>query len=1201
MEVETERSQYTTTVANPNGTFTLTQNTTPQRAKGKDDAWHAIDTTLVQHADGSVGPKSAVADVNFSGGGKGADLIRLGHAKGSVSLGWAGVLPKPTLDKDTATYPEVLKGVDLKLTATAEGYRQVLVVKSAEAAANPTLEQIKLTSSADGLRIVPGAGGGIRAIDMDGNGVFSGPAGLMWDSAGKSGQSGQSGQPGPSASAARGMAPHGMAVDAPEQEEDHPDKGDASSDLPVQVGQGSVSVQTDLKLLRGQDTVYPVFIDPPLGLDLSERTVLSSDGDRFWDFDGDYGVGNCSQSGPYYCDTYHVNRMYFEFAATKLAGKQVLDATFRAYETWSWDCTARQVNLTRTDNISAGTRWPGPAYRDLMADRWVSAGRGDNCSPSQPDAWVEFHDNPAEPDENLTSSVQNLANGKFSRLTLRLSASDEGDPNAWKRFDDNAQLQVVYVPKPGTPSRAGIIPNNGTQQYCSANAASPTTVTIPTPTAQAAVETAVQPKSTEERGQLQAEFEIERSSNGQPGGSWSRFWADYRPKPGWHVDGTLEKAPTAALVDGGLYRLKSRTESHISYAGKNTELFSAYTPWCYFTYDAGAPKAPVITSVTPYTQCAATCEGKGGPGVPGTFTFKPNAADKDIKSYRWRLMTSAQAGAKTVPGSTVTVTDVTPTLSGTYVLSVEASDLAAGRVRWGAPSEFLFKVQSPQGPVGQWHFDDSAPGTTGVIAKDSAVEGARHAATLQQQAGTAATWSVLGRRGTSISDVSGVETARNDYSLRLNDDIDDPAKRLGYANTAGAPVNSKDSFTLSAWVLLQDDTVNHAVAAAPGTNGSAFTLYYSKDYKKWVFNRTAADVKSGPTYIRSVADTAGPVKNVWTHLAGVFDSKNTASPADDTIQLFVNGRPQGSPVKLSTAAPAYTPWVSTGDLQIGRSKALGNYQEYFLGRIDEMRLWQRALSVDEVRDEALLTEDSVPQTALVGYWDAAGAANNVVPEWTSYAAEGMNLSATGATANPEDNEVGFDGASGYLSTSGPVVDETGAFTVTAEVRLDKATLATKPIGYRATVFSQAASGGLESSWSLWVEKMSTEGDGAYLWNFSRTGVDAAGKPVETVSAKAELPAELDTWTQVTGIYDGAKAPEEGNTHLYVGDAEQVAFGIPAFKSLTQGTGTLAVGRGAAGGTTGHFLPGALDEVRVWAGAMTADQVRTKVLGTPGES
>jgi hypothetical protein len=1196
VEVESERTEYTSTTANPDGTFTLTQNTTPQRARGKDGAWHAIDTTLVRRPDGTVGPQSAVADLGFSGGGDGKGLIRLGHQKGSMSLGWPGTLPEPKLDGATATYPEVFPGVDLQLTAEAEGFRQVLVVKSAQAAANPALEQIRLTSSGDGLQIVPGADRGIRAIDADGNAVFSGPSGLMWDSAGTPAQ------PNPAVPAARNAAPQRAAAegDTPQPEGTHPDTGDAKADLPVQVGPGSVTVKPDLNLLRGQKTVYPVYIDPPVGLDLSERTVLSSDGDRFWNFNGDYGVGNCSQSGDYYCDRpTHTNRMYFEFAPTKLAGKQVVDATFRAYETWSWDCTARLVNLTRTDNISEGTRWPGPAYRDLMADRWISAGRGTLCSPSQPDSWVEFHDNPAEPDENLTASVRDLANGKFSRLTLRLNAGDEGDPNGWKRFDDNAQLQVVYVPKPGVPSKVGIIPNNGAQQYCSRIATAPTTVTIPSPIVQAAVETAVQPRTNDEKGQLQAEFEVERSSNGQATGAWSKFWSDYRPKPGWHVDGTLEKAPTAALVDGGLYRYKARTESHLNYAGKNTELWSAYTPWCYFTYDAGAPKKPVIASVAPYTECAATCEAKGGPGVPGTFTFKPNAADKDIKSYRWRLMTSSLPGAKTVTGSAVTVTDVTPDLSGTYVLSVEASDLQGGRVRWGEPAEFRFKVQSPQGPVGQWHFDDSAPGGTGTTAKDTAVDGTRHDVTLRQPvAGTASTWSALGRRGVDIQTVNEAEVVRKDYSLRLNDDVDDPAKRLGYASSAGAPVNSKDSFTLSAWVLLEDDTINHAVAAAPGTYGSAFTLYYSKDLKKWVFNRTATDAQSNPVYLRSVS-AAPPVKHVWTHLTGVFDNHNTAATGDDTIQLFVNGRPQDGPVNLAATSATYTPWVSAGDLQIGRSKALGTYQEYFLGRIDEMRVWQRALSAAEVLDESKMWENSVPQAALVGYWDAAGTTNNVVPEWTSYPVEGMTLSPTGAKANPEDNEVDFDGNSGYLSTAGPAVDESSPFTVTATVRLDSAKLKDKPVGYRAAVFSQTAPGNQESSWSLWAEKVGDAATPLYVWRFSRTSVDASGKAVETVSALAEEAAVTDTWIHVTGVYDGPAS--SGNVHLYVGDMEHAQNGVPTFSGMTQGTGVLGVGRASMAGSAAHFLPGALDEVRVWAGAMTTDQVRSKVLGTPGES
>lgn len=228
--------------------------------------------------------------------------------------------------------------------------------------------------------------------------------------------------------------------------------GDADAELPVQVDENSVTVKPDLGLLRGKDTVYPVFIDPPVGLGVSERTVLSSDGDHFWQFDGDYGVGNCSTSGPYYCGSNYTNRMYFEFSPAQLSGKYVLDATFRAKETWSFNCTPHWVDLERTNNISDATRWPGPTDLDQMGDRNVSAGRGDQCSPDQPDSWIEFNDNPDETDENLASTVRSFAAGKFSRLTLMLRAKDEGDASSWKRFDDNAELQVTYVPQPGVPA-----------------------------------------------------------------------------------------------------------------------------------------------------------------------------------------------------------------------------------------------------------------------------------------------------------------------------------------------------------------------------------------------------------------------------------------------------------------------------------------------------------------------------------------------------------------------------------------------------------------------------------------------------------------------------------------------------------------------------------------------------------------------------
>ncbi|WP_374983129.1 hypothetical protein [Streptomyces fradiae] len=146
VEVVAERTEYTTTTANPDGTYTLTQSTTPQRVRGHDGSWRSVDVTLERRPDGTVGPKAAVADVAFSGGGD-ENLLRLGARQGgAVTLRWQRPLPQPVLDGATATYAEVFPGTDLQLTATAEGYREVLVVKTPEAAANPELQSIALDS-----------------------------------------------------------------------------------------------------------------------------------------------------------------------------------------------------------------------------------------------------------------------------------------------------------------------------------------------------------------------------------------------------------------------------------------------------------------------------------------------------------------------------------------------------------------------------------------------------------------------------------------------------------------------------------------------------------------------------------------------------------------------------------------------------------------------------------------------------------------------------------------------------------------------------------------------------------------------------------------------------------------------------------------------------------------------------------------------
>src|SRR5439155_7658459 len=89
----------------------------------------------------------------------------------------------------------------------------------------------------------------------------------------------------------------------------------------------------------------------------------------------------------------------------------------------------------------------------------------------------------------------------------------------------------------------------------------------------------------------------------------------------------------------------------------------------------------------------------------------------------------------------------------------------------------------------------------------------------------------------------------------------------------------------------------------------------------------------------TVGPTALPV-NAWTHLAGTFDGT--------TVRLYVNG------VEVASQAQA-TSLVNTAEtLQIGADKFAG---ENFAGRIDEVRIYNRALSPAEIQADMAVGVD----------------------------------------------------------------------------------------------------------------------------------------------------------------------------------------------------------------------------------------------------
>lgn len=74
--------------------------------------------------------------------------------------------------------------------------------------------------------------------------------------------------------------------------------------------------------------------------------------------------------------------------------------------------------------------------------------------------------------------------------------------------------------------------------------------------------------------------------------------------------------------------------------------------------------------------------------------------------------------------------------------------------------------------------------------------------------------------------------------------------------------------------------------------------------------------------------------NTWTHLAATYDGA--------MLRLYVNG------VQVASRAQTGSISVSSGSLRIGGDNIWG---EFFQGRVDEVRIYNRALSPAEIQTD----------------------------------------------------------------------------------------------------------------------------------------------------------------------------------------------------------------------------------------------------------
>jgi hypothetical protein len=407
IEVLDARTPSLRLFANPDGTRTAEIATQPQRVRRPDGRWVGIDPTLKADRDG-VSAVAVPGALRFSGGGS-APLVELSQGAARFTLGWPDPLPPPMLSGPTATYPEVLPGVDLLVRATPTGFTHLLSVKSAAAAANPRLAAIAYPLGGSGVSTAMTAAGGVRVTTVDGTPLAWSDGALMWDS-----------------SAAPHQAPAALRID-----------------------NGHLVVVPDRALLDDPATRYPVFIDPPFSyVTGTSQWAYADDADATNDTVV-ARVGRDPDSGVLY-------RSFFQFPTSSggytLAGSRIISAKVNAVLYHSWSCSPTPVSLWRTGSIMSTPRtaW-SPGLSQFLDTESANAHKGDNDCGNQPDATMTFTG-------GLAADLQARVNAGDTSYTVGLSARDadgtgETTTQRWKKFfPSTVTLTVTYDHAPATPA-----------------------------------------------------------------------------------------------------------------------------------------------------------------------------------------------------------------------------------------------------------------------------------------------------------------------------------------------------------------------------------------------------------------------------------------------------------------------------------------------------------------------------------------------------------------------------------------------------------------------------------------------------------------------------------------------------------------------------------------------------------------------------
>ncbi len=441
-----------------------------------------------------------------------------------------------------------------------------------------------------------------------------------------------------------------------------------------------------------------------------------------------------------------------------------------------------------------------------------------------------------------------------------------------------------------------------------------------------------------------------------------------------------------------------------------------------------------------------------------------------------------------------------------------------------SPSE----IADLYGLVGHWKLAETA-GTTATDSSGKALNGAHTGGTTVGQSGP---YPGAGQYAAGFD-------GSNDYV--------NGASATNYAAFA-------DGFSIVGWVNL-DSHVDYAAVLENGATTDSCSLAFSGTGQVRVVGRS-----SGGLQIHTTAATL-PLGR-WVHVVGTHDGT--------TFKAYVDGQ------LVSSASNAFALTTPAGNLTLGVS--LQGNDEYLDGRLQDVRLYNRAIAADEVAEIY----------GLVGHWTfnegsgtaladssgagAAAAFNSGSPDWTT-GVYGDALEFDGVTDDAQTSAAFTPPSVGtvafWMRSNGPPAARQRPFGVGADweawqdpdgiVRFDLC--GNGYIGGFETVSAPATAG----AWYHLVAMFDAVDDSYAI--YVNGALDKSGTSTENLTAQAAAALSLGTRTGSTERFAGRLDDfRVYNRKLSPWEVYQI-YGLMAWYKLDETSGTIAVdatGRGNDG-------------------------------------